>query len=388
MGLLPGLARIALPAIQRQHCGFLLEIGMHPITVEAPLSSRLTAFERFPLLEGDTPIQGLHRLSSNLKGVRLYVKRDDLLGVGGGGNKLRKLEFLIGDALTKSCDTLISFGGRQSNHARLSAAAAARAGMRCELILTPSAARSDDDFMMNGNVLLDEILGANIHFLPHGIDPIAYADELAVTLTKQGRRPYLTPLAGSSPVGCLGYANAAAEIQRQSITMGLQFAQVVLPNGSGGSQAGLIAGYQAMGLDPRVIKSYTVLSEYSSALEITTAKTRETLALLSPASILDEGAVLIDGQHLGDGYGVPTEEMLSAVRGLARTEGLLVDPVYGGKAFAGLLFDIELGLYPPGTNLLYIMTGGTPGLFAYRNAFDKTSGSSSKAHLKTTEHHQ
>lgn len=345
---------------------------MHPVIDTATaLSATLSSFKRYPLLEGETPIQSLSRLAavSAFGGVHLFVKRDDLTGIGGGGNKLRKLEFLIGDALATGCDTLISFGGRQSNHARLSAAAAARAGLRCEVILTPSTARNDADFQHNGNVLLDEIFGATIHYLVAGEDPQAFADARAVSLASEGRKAYVCPLAGSSALGCLGYASAAAEIQHQSVEMGLEFASIVLPNGSGGSQAGLVAGQVAMGLDPTRIRSYTVLSEKSRAHSITLTKARDSLALIAPGKTISESDIVIDGDHLGGGYGVPTQGMFDALHRLARSEGLLVDPVYGGKALAGVLHDIEQGRYRPGDNVLFLMTGGIPGLFAYRSAF-------------------
>ncbi len=331
----------------------------------------LASFKRYSLLEGDTPIQSLHRLvaASTFGGVNLFVKRDDLTGVGGGGNKLRKLEFLIGDALARGCDTLISFGGRQSNHARLSAAAAARAGLRCEVILTPSAARNDGDFQHNGNVLLDEIFGATIHYLVAGEDPQAFADARAASLASEGRKAYVCPLAGSSPLGCLGYAAAAVEIQRQSAQMGLEFASILLPNGSGGSQAGLVAGHVAMGLDPTRVRGYSVLAEKSRAHGVTLSKAQDALALIAPDKTISDRDIVIDGEHLGGGYGVPTDGMFNALHRLARSEGLLVDPVYGGKALAGVLHDIEQGLYRPGDNLLFLMTGGIPGLFAYRSAF-------------------
>ncbi|WP_397453451.1 D-cysteine desulfhydrase family protein [Pseudomonas sp. NA-150] len=336
------------------------------------LSNRLSSFERYPLLDSETPIHALSRLmaAGSFDGVNLFAKRDDLMGVGGGGNKLRKLEFLLGDALAQGCDTLISFGGRQSNYARLSAAAAARAGLRCEVVLTPSAARNDADFQHNGNVLLDGIFGANVHLLAMGQDPQAFVDELARSLARQGRKAYVAPLAGSSALGCLGYVSAAVEIQQQSALTGLDFAAILLPNGSGGSHAGLVAGQVAMGLDPTRVRGYTVLAEKSRAHAITLGKAQDTLALIAPDKSVQASDIVIDGNHLGEGYGVPTAGMLSTVRRVARSEGWLLDPVYGGKALAGVLHDIEQGCYQPGDNLLFLMTGGIPGLFAYRSAFD------------------
>ena len=170
------------------------------------LETALAAYPRVALLEGPTPIQKLSRLSraAELHGCNLYVKRDDLMGLGGGGNKLRKLEFLLGEALAEGADTLVTWGGFQSNHARLTAAVAARQGLACELILTPSAVRSDDDFCHNGNVLLDGLFGAKVHRLPRGLTPDSYAGELLSALKSQGKKPFLIPLGGSSPRGQSG----------------------------------------------------------------------------------------------------------------------------------------------------------------------------------------
>jgi L-cysteate sulfo-lyase len=208
------------------------------------LDAALAAYPRVALLEGPTPIQKLVRLSQlpELNGCSLYVKRDDLTGLGGGGNKLRKLEFLLGEALAENADTLVTWGGFQSNHARLTAAVAARHGLACELILTPSAVRSDNDFCHNGNVLLDDLFGAKVHRLSRGVTPDSYAAELVAKLRNQGKKPFVMPLGGSSPRGSLGYAACAAEILQQADALGLRFDQIIVPNGSAGTYSGLLAG--------------------------------------------------------------------------------------------------------------------------------------------------
>jgi D-cysteine desulfhydrase len=173
------------------------------------------------------------------------------------------------------------------------------------------------------------------------------------------------PSGGSSPVGCLGYAACAAEILAQAEAMGLALAQIVVPNGSCGTHAGLAAGLKVSGHDPRLAKSYAVLETQERARAITLDKADATLALLQPGASLSPDDIVIDGDHRGPGYGLPTAGMLDAVRLLARTEGLLLDPVYSGKAFAGLLHDVRAGHYPAGATVLFVMTGGVPGLFAY-----------------------
>ena len=335
------------------------------------LDAALATYPRVALLEGPTPIQKLQRLSRlpELNGCNIYVKRDDLTGLGGGGNKLRKLEFLLGEALTAGADTLVTWGGFQSNHARLTAAVAAQQGLACELILTPSAVRSDDDFCHNGNVVLDALFGAKIHRLPRGVAPDAYAAELVDRLQQQGKQPFVMPLGGSSPRGSLGYAACASEILRQADALGIQFEQITLPNGSAGTHSGLLAGVTLAQASTKIL-GYSVLATEEQASALTLEKTGQVLQLLSPSTTLAEASIKVDGSQRGEAYGAPTEAMLEAVRLLASHEGLLTDPVYGGKAFAGLLAAVRRGDFPAGSNLLFVMTGGLPGIFAYRSAFD------------------
>ncbi|ACC74757.1 D-cysteine desulfhydrase family protein [Paraburkholderia phymatum] len=329
----------------------------------------LTAFSRYRLMEGPTPIQHLGRLSKLAGNVDIYVKRDDLMGLGGGGSKLRKLEFLLGEALAQGADTIVTVGARQSNHARLTAAAAARAGLACEIVLTRTVPRDDNDYLHNGNVLLDQLLGARIHDLPGHADAMAFAQHRAEDLRKSGRKVYLAPLGGSSAVGNLGYAACAAELLGQAREAGVSFDRIALPNGSGGTHAGLVAGLLSMGEDPARVVAYNVLATHESTLANTRLKAQQTLELIQPAAILPiSGVIVADGQR-GDGYGIPTDAMREAVRLLASTEGLLLDPVYGGKAFAGLLQDIRSQAFAPGSKVLFLMTGGLPGLYAYRSAF-------------------
>lgn len=325
----------------------------------------LSKFPRRALLEGPTPIQHLPRLSAHLGGVNVFVKRDDLNGLGGGGNKLRKLEFLIGEALASGADTIITVGARQSNHARLTAAAAARVGLECELVLTRAVPRDDPDYVDNGNILLD----AHVHDLPGSANALQFAEDRASELRAQGRRVYVCPLGGSSPVGCLGYADCAAEIVGQAKVDGISFDRIVVPNGSGGMHAGLVAGLVAMGRDPSLVSAFTVYGKAEQARSATLDKANQTAQLINATLRVDSSAISIDEAQLGAGYGIPTDGMRAAVRLMASTEGLLLDPVYGGKAFAGLVENATAGHYRAGQNILFVMTGGLPGLFAYRSEF-------------------
>jgi L-cysteate sulfo-lyase len=337
------------------------------------LSQALSHLPRRELLEGPTPIQRLHRiedaLGSSLNGVQIYAKRDDLMSLGGGGNKPRKLEFLLGDAAAAGADTIIATGGRQSNFARLTAAAAARLGLACELVLSRMAPRSGDEYDRNGNVLLDDIFGARIHDLSPGVDSTRFAEERAGELRLGGRVAYVATLGGSSPVGSVGYAACALEIQAQSNDLDIDFAAFVVPNGSSGTQAGLVAGCRALGLDTTRVQSHTVLAPVASAIAATVEKANAVLTLLGFDAPVSSADVKVSGGQLGAGYGVPTSAMVEAVRLMASREGLLLDPVYGGKAFAGLLADISVGRYKAGDNVLFVMTGGSPGLYAYASDF-------------------
>lgn len=333
----------------------------------------LARFPRLPLLGLPTPIEPLAGLSRHLgealRGVRLYVKRDDLAGFGGGGNKLRKLEFLLGAARAEGADTVITVGALQSNHARLTAAAAARSGLACELVLTRTVPRADADYTGNGNRFLDALFGARVHEIPGEADALGAAEARADELRAAGRGVYVFPSGGSSPVGCLGYAACAREILDQANAMDVRFANILAANGSGGTHAGLAAGLAAAGRDPRLARSYTVLAPLDRAVATTLDKANATLDLIGTGERLTEAEIDLDGAHRGPDYGIPTDAMREAVRLMARSEGLLLDPVYSGKAFAGLLHDIRAGRYAAGEAVLFLMTGGVPGLFAYREAF-------------------
>jgi L-cysteate sulfo-lyase len=328
----------------------------------------LSRFPRLPLLDGPTPIQELTCLNAGLGGVRVFVKRDDFTSIGGGGNKLRKLEFLLGEARAQGADSVITIGARQSNHARLTAAASARHGFACELVLPRVVARTDDDYVHNGNVLLDQLFGAYVHDLAGDADVAEFAAERIGALARQGRKVYFAPVGGSNATGCLGYAACAREIAEQEAALGLKFSRVLVANGSSGTHAGLAAGFALTSKGAAFAKSYAVYYPADKTRAITLGIARDVLAKIGASCELGESDILVDGDHRGEGYGIPTRAMLDSVRLMARTEGLLLDPVYSGKAFAGLLHDIRAGAYKSGECVLFLMTGGVPGLFAYRTA--------------------
>lgn len=329
---------------------------------------------RFPLIATPTPIERLANLENSEtvagSGVRLWVKRDDLASIGGGGNKLRKLEFLIADALLQRCDTFVTVGVLQSNHARLSAAACARAGLACELVLSGAVPRDDVDYRDNGNVLLDGIFGATLHRLQGSADTLTAAHERADQLRAAGRKPYVVRGGGSNALGSVGYAVCAAEIAAFEREQGFTFDRVVVPNGGSGTQAGLCAGFAALGRDPAMVKGFAVIRDAAETARITVDLAREASMTIGAGQSPELDGVAVDDSQLGVRYGVPTAAAIDAIHLLARAEGLLIDPVYGGKAFAGLLGDIASGVHQPGQNILFVMTGGMPSLFAYRSVFD------------------
>src|SRR5579862_1779531 len=234
--------------------------------MKAPISlaDTLTHMPRVALIDAPTPIQPLKRIEEvmgpALDGVKLYAKRDDLLGLGGGGSKLRKLEYLMGDAAAKGCDTIIATGGIQSNFTRVAAAACAREKIACELVLAPLVPETDAEYEQSGNTLLNDLFGAKIHVLGGGESAADFARRRAAELTAQGRRPYLTPGGGSSSISALGYVRCALELDSQLNRGGLEEANIVTANGSNGTHAGLLAGFKALGRSPQRLQAFTVLA--------------------------------------------------------------------------------------------------------------------------------
>lgn len=217
--------------------------------------------------------------------------------------------------------------------------------------------------------LLCQLFGAQLQVLAGGSNSLAVAETRATQLRDSGHNVLVIPTGGSTPLGSLGYARCAAEIAQQETELGLSFNQVVVPNGSAGTHAGLAAGFQLLGRGTSIVKSYSVLSDRDTSVARTRQLTQDALALLGSSAIVQAEEIAIDGSQLGDGYGLPTPAMQEAVRLMARAEGLLIDPVYSGKAFAGLLADLRQGRFRSGDNVLFVMTGGTPGLYAYRETF-------------------
>ena len=322
---------------------------------------------RVEITHAPTPLEFAPRLSAEI-GCNLFIKRDDCTGLGGGGNKTRKLEYLLADARQQGADTLVTIGGLQSNHARQTAAAAAKFGFACELVLEDVAGTPKADYYDNGNVLLDSLFGARIHRLELAADCDAYTESLLEKLKTEGRKPYLIPLGGSNAIGSLGYVRCANELLQQIAAQELAIDQIVLASGSAGTQAGLLAGLIAAKIDIPVL-GIAVSQTTQDQQQLVEALLRQTLAHLGLDPDQADGRVVADGSYFGDGYGISTEAMITAVKRCAQLEGLLLDPVYTGKAMAGLMGLREQGVIAAGSNQLFLHTGGSAGLFAYREVF-------------------
>ncbi len=307
-----------------------------------------------------TPLEMLPRLTALLRGPQLWVKRDDQTGLATGGNKTRKLEFLVAEALAQKADTLVTCGAAQSNHARQTAAAAARFGLACTLVL-----RGRPPAQAQGNLLLDALLGADVVWAEDA--PITERlEEVADALKAQGRHPYVVPYGGSNPVGVCGYVAAMEELLAQTAQAGIFFDCIVLASSSGGTQAGLMVAARALGYRGRILGISVDLpaGPLCQRMAELAAATADYLGL--PLSFVPEDFAVEDG-YLGGGYGVIGDLEREAIRLLARTEGLLLDPVYTGRAFGGLIDLIRRGAFSPQERVLFWHTGGIAGLFARPN---------------------
>jgi len=327
----------------------------------------LSRFPRFHLAHLPTPLEPLTNLSRHLDGPDIYVKRDDCTGLAGGGNKTRKLEFLVADALAQGADTLVTVGATQSNHVRQSIAAAAKAGLSIEVLLERRMSR-DDDYAENGNVMLDHMLGGVVHHCGPVDDLNVEGEKLAEKLKAEGRDVYFFPAGGSSPVGTLGYSSCATEILEQAGAMGLGMDAMVVACGSQGTQAGLLVGLAVADAAVPVLGISVGRSRDELEPKVH-ALANETAAYMGLDRSIGRDAVTCDDAYFGDGYGEPTEAMVEAVTLCARLEGLLLDPVYTGKAMSGLIAKIRAGDYRKGQSVVFIHTGGQVALHAYKTAF-------------------
>ena len=349
-----------------------LEMSLSPEMEQSlckDLSLTLAKFPKVRLGHLPTPLEPMDRLSEKLGGPRLWVKRDDCTGLSSGGNKTRKLEFLMADALSKGADTIITQGATQSNHARQTTAAAAKLGMECHILLEDRTGSNDNNYILNGNVLLDRLHGASVSKRSGGSDMNLEMQDFADALIEKDKKPYIIPGGGSNPIGALGYVNCARELTEQASEIGLKIDALVHATGSAGTQAGLVAGLAAiqssihlLGIGVRAPKDKQEQMVFDLA--------QKTADYLDTGIEIERDKVRAICDYVGAGYGLPTDGMIKAVKLLAQSEGLLFDPVYSGKGLDGLIDQIKKGYFAGMDNVVFLHTGGSAALFGYPETFE------------------
>ena len=331
------------------------------------------ALKAFPRVEsfahGPTPLEYLPRLSEKLNGVRVYAKRDDAYGVLTGGNKTRKLEYLMAEALAVGATMVMTQGATQSNHARQTAAACAKLGLKCHVLLEDRTGREDENYTRNGNVLLDDLFGATREYRPgdQGLNMNEELERVADEFRAKGEKVYTIVGGGSCPRGALGYVRAAHELLDQAREMDIEFDHLVHATGSAGTQAGLAVGLHS------VDSSLPLLGFGVRAPQPTQEANVHALALATCAELgirpIERSKIVADTNYVGDGYGIPTSQTIDAIRLFASTEGVLLDPVYSGKAGAGLIDYCARGVFKPGDRVCFLHTGGATSLHGYLDSF-------------------
>lgn len=321
--------------------------------------SNLIQFPRLELVGAPTPLEHLPRLSDYL-GRDIFIKRDDITPLALGGNKLRKLEFLAADALREGADVLITAGAIQSNHVRQTAAVAAKLGLKCFALLENPIQTQAENYLGNGNRMLLDLMDCEIELVDALHAPAQQLEALRVRLEAQGFRPYVVPVGGSNALGALGYVECAQEIAHQSEGV-VDFAAVVVASGSAGTHAGLAIGLEHL-LPETELVGVTVSRKTADQLPLVTGLQQQVASLLQTRSSVD---ITLWDDYFAPRYGMPSEEGMEAVKLLARLEGIILDPVYTGKAMAGLIDGISQQRFQREGPLLFVHTGGAPALFAY-----------------------
>ena len=329
------------------------------------MAKKLSEFPSVPLCHQPTPLEFMPRMSESLGGPRLWIKRDDCTGLATGGNKTRKLEFLIADAIEKGADMVVTQGAVQSNHVRQTAAAACKFGLDCHALLERRVPDRADDYETTGNVLFDQMFGTSLEFRPAGLDMNAEAMAVTEKLAAAGRKPYFIPGGGSNEIGALGYVSCAYELLDQIKANNLDVRWIVLATGSAGTHAGMLAGLHAAGSTIPVMGISVRQPEDKQIAAV------HKLAVLTAAQLTDTPLgvekVIVDDGYVGAGYGQPTQGTLDAINLIARREGLLFDPVYSGKGLAGMIGLAGQNFFESDKDVIFLHTGGAAALFAYGN---------------------
>ncbi|MFQ5995224.1 MAG: D-cysteine desulfhydrase family protein [Acidiferrobacterales bacterium] len=339
----------------------------------------LADFPRVRLTHAPTPFEPLPNLTRELGGPRLFVKRDDCTGLAMGGNKARQLEFYFGEAKAQNADTIIITGAVQSNFLRMTAAAAAKLGLACEIQREDRVPDMAEDYHSSGNVLLDQLLGCKIHTFPEGEDEKAAdvaLERVADLIRAEGRRPYVIHLSEEHPpIGALGYIDAAREILDQAAHVGVKVDLVVVPSGSALTHVGALVGLRLLQSKIPVL-GICVRRDREQQAERVLRRASETAELVGRPGIVDQDDVWVDDKVLAPGYGRLNDATTEAILLAARSEGLLVDPVYSGKTLAGLIALVRDGRIATDSNVVFLHTGGTPALFGYQNLLARATDGS------------
>jgi len=331
-----------------------------------PLADRLAVFPRLGLADLPTPLEPMKRLTAHLDGPRLWVKREDVMGLGFGGNKLRKLDYVLHEAVTGGADTIVSGGVVQSNSQRQVAAAAAKLGLPCHLAIYHGRLEPPTpEYKTSGNALLNRLFGAHLHDVAWTGDRNTAIRALVTDLEAQGRKPYFVPYGVSNAMGAVAYATTIAEIEFQASRSGFAPGAIVHCTGSAGTQAGLVVG-AAVAMPRTRIVGIDIDAEPARVRSDVVAFAREASNLLDVP--FDEATVEVIAGHAGPAYGVPHEATIEAIRLAGRLEGLPLDPVYSGKGLAGLIALIRQGRWRKDEDVIFLHTGGAPALFAYQSA--------------------
>ncbi|MCY4208429.1 MAG: D-cysteine desulfhydrase [Roseovarius sp.] len=329
----------------------------------------ISKFPRIRLAHLPTPLEPLKRLSAFLGGPDIWIKRDDCTGLSTGGNKTRKLEFLMAAALEEDADMVMTQGATQSNHARQTAAAAAKLGLDCHILLEDRTGYNHRDYKFNGNVLLDHLHGATMENRGSGLDMNAELENVAEEYRSKGRKVYSIPGGGSNPVGALGYANCALELLYQFSQTGLRVDHIVHATGSSGTQAGLITGLKAMNANIPLL-GIGVRAPREKQEENVCSLAAKTADMLGCSGVVEPCDVVANTDYVGPGYGIPAPDTLEAIDLFAKLEGILLDPVYSAKGGAGLVDLIRKGHFKSGETVVFLHTGGAIGLAGYSHCFD------------------
>ncbi|MEN5035341.1 D-cysteine desulfhydrase [Pseudomonas sp. TWI929] len=325
---------------------------------------------RVRLCHERTPLEFLPNLTRSLGGPKIYIKREDCSGFATGGNKGRKLEYLVADAISKGATHLLTTGAIQSNHVRQTAAAAAKMGLRCIALLEDKVDVPTEAYQRNGNRLLTDLFGAEVKTYPAGTNMAEMVQQQVSVLEMQDLVPYVVPMGGSTAVGNLGYVACAEELSQQADEMGINIDHVVVTTGSAGTHAGLLAGFLALKSKTQVT-GISIMGTLQGQSDLVKKQTIETLDLIGAGDAYDAEAVKVEDGYVGASYGIPTEAGLAAISRLAREEAILLDPVYTGKAMSGLIDLVEQGRFSKTDTIVFLHTGGYVGLFAYAETFLK-----------------